>query len=144
MLDRRAFTLVELFIVIAITGVLSSVAIVNLGSTREKARASSAQASLRGIISAVVLCYDEAKNLKYNGIADCNAFNYIQVGTAICAGSPTTWPVLPDGWVYNTCVNAPFTNWFYLACDEACTTGKREVYCNNKGCVSLIVPEFEL
>jgi prepilin-type N-terminal cleavage/methylation domain-containing protein len=55
---RRAFTLVELLVVISIIGLLSTIATVSLTSARLKARDGKRQADVKQIITAMQLYYD--------------------------------------------------------------------------------------
>lgn len=54
----RAFTLIELLIVIAIVGILSSVVLTSLGGARGKARDAKRVAELKGAQAAIELFYD--------------------------------------------------------------------------------------
>ena len=58
-MNKKGFTLVELLVVIAIIGLLSTLAIVALGSAREKARDSKRLSDLRQIQTALELSYTE-------------------------------------------------------------------------------------
>jgi len=58
--NRKGFTLIELLVVIAIIGVLSTLAVVALGSARIKARDAKRVADVRQIMSALELYYNDA------------------------------------------------------------------------------------
>jgi len=58
--NRKGFTLIELLVVIAIIGVLSTLAVVALGSARTKARDAKRVADIRQIMSALELYYNDA------------------------------------------------------------------------------------
>ncbi len=49
-MTRRAFTLIELLVVIAIVGLLSSIAVVSLGSARDKAKIAAGQSFERSVL----------------------------------------------------------------------------------------------
>jgi prepilin-type N-terminal cleavage/methylation domain-containing protein len=58
-MKRRAFTLVELLVVIAIIGLLSTVAVVSLGSARAKSRDTKRMADIRQINTAMLMYYND-------------------------------------------------------------------------------------
>ncbi len=60
--NKRAFTLIELLIVIAIIGILASVVLVSLNSARNKANAASAKATISSLGPAVAVCCDNPAN----------------------------------------------------------------------------------
>jgi prepilin-type N-terminal cleavage/methylation domain-containing protein len=76
--NRHAFTLIELLVVIAIIGLLSTIAIVSLGSSRTKARDTKRIADIHQISTAMQLYRQD------NG-------NYPDPGALGCAGGSTQW-----------------------------------------------------
>lgn len=58
--NRKGFTLIELLIVIAIIGVLTTIAVVALGSARRKARDAKRVADVKAIQNALELYYQES------------------------------------------------------------------------------------
>ncbi len=94
------FTLIELLVVIAIIGLLSSIVFASLGGARAKGRVAAAQGSMRNIITAAILCQDEAGSAAVNLIAS----DTIGDGTrAVCGTTGITntfYSALPTGWVY--------------------------------------------
>lgn len=76
--NRKGFTLIEILIVVAIIGILASIALVGLGGAREKARDSKRIAEIRQVQSALELYFTRC-NI-YPGDADCSAAN-----------DPATW-----------------------------------------------------
>ncbi len=69
---RRAFTLIELLIVIAIVGLLASMLLPSLASARRLARITKARAELRGIGTSLE-CYESMEKAIPPVRADCNA-----------------------------------------------------------------------
>jgi len=59
LINKKGFTLIELLVVIAIIGVLSTLAIIALGSARTKARDSKRMSDLKQIATALELYYGE-------------------------------------------------------------------------------------
>ncbi len=81
--SRRAFTLVELLVVISIIGLLSAVATVSMGSARSKARDAKRLADKNQIIKALNLYYADNGNWPADG------------GNWVCFGAPSSegcWP----------------------------------------------------
>ena len=58
-ITKQGFTLIELLVVIAIIGILSTLAIIALGSARQKARDSKRVADINQISKALELCYSD-------------------------------------------------------------------------------------
>lgn len=61
MKKEKSFTLIELLIVIAIIGLLSSIVLVSLGAAREKARIAAAKTELRSIYNAFILLESDSE-----------------------------------------------------------------------------------
>ncbi len=57
-INEKAFTLIELLVVIAIIGILATVVLVNLSSTRERARDARRKSDLSNIRLALEMYYD--------------------------------------------------------------------------------------
>jgi prepilin-type N-terminal cleavage/methylation domain-containing protein len=95
---RAAFTLVELLVVISIIGLLSTVAVVGLGRSRDKSRFTKAQADMSVIGKAVDMAYND--NGVYPADASMNSL------PAALASYLSRWPQPPcSGWVYD------YENW---------------------------------
>lgn len=88
---KKAFTLIELLIVIAIIGVLAGVILVSTSSARQKASDSSMMQSVKSASTAVAACLISGTSL---GVVSGTAPTE---GTAICTGSGV-WPNLPSTW----------------------------------------------
>ena len=88
-MDKKGFTLIELLVVIAIIGLLSTLAVVALGSAREKARDSKRLSDLKQIQTALELHYTDAGAYPTEASAvTLGGTNYICLNSA--AGFTTT------------------------------------------------------
>ena len=67
-LKRQGFTLIELLVAISIIGLLSSIILVSLKTTREKANQASVQANLKTISVQAELYYEEAGLKTYGAV----------------------------------------------------------------------------
>lgn len=92
---RKAFTLVELLVVIAIIGLLSTIAVVSLGTARTKAKAARAIADLRQI-NTVLQMYVDA-----NGGYPCFDHDFSDSWETTWSAPYMKWPKNPYGSRYH-------------------------------------------
>jgi general secretion pathway protein G len=76
-MNKKGFTLIELLVVIAIIGLLSTLAVVALGSAREKARDSKRLSDLKQVQTALELYYTDNNGYPTSTAATLGAGNYV-------------------------------------------------------------------
>lgn len=92
----KGFTLIELLVVIAIIGILASVVLASLGSSRAKARIAAAQGTMRSIQTGAAVCINDANPLAPAFPTESNNGG----GAILCTGNSATYSALPSGWIY--------------------------------------------
>jgi type IV pilus assembly protein PilA len=92
--SKKAFTLVELLIVIAIIGILTSIVLVSTRSGIDKAKKAAATTSASSALPEIVACQDDGGDLRAYA-----------AGTVMCtaSGHSATWPSMgsAQGWNMN-------------------------------------------
>ncbi|MFH1979047.1 MAG: type II secretion system protein [Patescibacteria group bacterium] len=122
---KKGFTLIELLVVIAIIGILATVVLASLGSTRKKGRIASVQSNLRNLLPDLTICVIDDNDL----VAPTET-----AGTAICSGSESDWPSLPGDWAYaNTDLDVGDGTFSFSA---ASTNDSATVTCTETGCTT--------
>lgn len=94
--SSKGFTLIELLVVIAIIGILASVVLASLGSSRAKARIAAAQGTLRSVQTGAAVCINDAVPVAPSEPTETNNGG----GAPICAGNSAAYQALPSGWIY--------------------------------------------
>ena len=101
--NNKGFTLIELLVVIAIIGILSTLAIVALGSARQKARDSKRVSDINQISKALEMYY-----------GDANAYpTLITTGQALSYGGTTYLSAVPTNPSPKNDVNCPNADYVY-------------------------------
>lgn len=80
-MNKKGFTLIELLVVIAIIGLLSTLAVVALGSARQKARDSKRLSDLKQVQTALELYYTD------NNTYPTSTNSTLGTGNFVCLGS---------------------------------------------------------
>ncbi|PLX25990.1 hypothetical protein C0580_00885 [Candidatus Parcubacteria bacterium] len=96
-MKRKGFTLIELLIIIAIIGIISTVAVVNLNSSRDKAKEAELIAAIGQMQKAATLCIYDNLDLRC-GSKNClgDQDSRPVAGDSICTGSDIKWPSFED------------------------------------------------
>lgn len=96
-MKRKGFTLIELLVIIAIIGIISTVAVVNLNSSRDKAKDAELIAIIGQMQKAATLCMYDNLDLRC-GFHDCVGDQNSEPvsGNSICTGSDIKWPSFED------------------------------------------------
>lgn len=141
---NKGFTLVELLIVIAIIGILSTVAVVNLNSARTKARFAAAQEFGKQFLSAAILCDSLPSQMNDPMTAFIPPSGPLPVyeGGQFCNEDiGVNWPTvdeIPQGYdkILINDNNPGDGLWLYVISDSNFPgSGNRPVYCANyRGC----------
>ncbi len=71
MIHKKAFTLMELMIVVAIIGILSAITVVTYGNVRARSQVSKAKADVTSIESAIKLLFQDTKHYPFHYQANC-------------------------------------------------------------------------
>lgn len=125
--SSAGFTLVELLIVIAVIGILTSTVLSSINTARQKARIASVQASLKSVQTVGLVCIESGSDL-----------NAATTSNLICDDATSTWPTLQTvgNWVYDTgcSFDGDVSDGTFILCaqgdgvtvtctEERCTTG---------------------
>ncbi len=109
MRHKKGFTLIELLVVIAIIGILATVVLSSLTSSRDRARRAAALSSVSSAMPILIACADEGGE----------ASTPVE-GDVICSadGHAETWPPITGGYAYGTPTGALSTGDYVLTVDN--------------------------
>ncbi len=94
MQSKRGFTLIELLVVIAIIGILASVVMASLSSSRGRARTAAAQETMHSVQLNLLSCLNESSDIALPSEAIDGG------GVDICPADTGKYVALPTGWIY--------------------------------------------
>ncbi len=96
-MKQSGFTLLELLLVIAIIGIMSSMAVVNLGGVRDDAKIAVVQRDMASYLPAVALCHDNGNKILDGQSPDqvCHGLAWKE-NAKMCDNPELYWPDLPD------------------------------------------------
>lgn len=129
--NKQGFTLVELLLVMAIIGILAGVIMVGMGSSRKKARVTSALKTADSVLAEAAECY--LKNGTFSGPTSPSTG-----GGVICIGSSSQWPELAKKCNYNNFNAGAFT--FDIVCNVSSNNPSGDVIQCNVGNASCTKP----
>ncbi len=90
---KKAFTLIEMLVVVAIIGILASVIIPSLSASQQKARISAAQAVMNDTLLRATMCLTGGQQ---------STLILFTAGTKICTvGRDVVLPKLPADWAFS-------------------------------------------
>ena len=123
----RAFTIIEVLIVMSIIGILASIILGTVGTAKPKAQTAKTLASLRSAQQVAVYCVDGNNNLNFPNIANL-----------ICDGQGN-WPApVGDGWSYGDAGTCSFdgdvSDGTFMYC---ASNGTDVIQCSDTGCRKL-------
>lgn len=87
--NRRAFTLIELLIVVVIIGILASIAIPKFANTKEKAYVASMKSDLRNLTSAMEAYYHDNNSSYATSTTDLSTNFRASSGITVTMGTVT-------------------------------------------------------
>ena len=136
---EKGFTLIEMLVVIAIVGLLSSVVVVGLGGAREKARDARRLADLRSLQNQVELAYQTSTGYPSVSGGGSTVINMTDPNL-----TPDTGPQNDDYYYYATTTGGLTLTYQFGACLEGpkpaggvtCATTFSAITCTGKFCVA--------
>lgn len=123
------FTILELLVVVAIIGILSSVILISLDNTRSKSKIASIQESLGSVVPLAITCLDDGSQL--TPMTDSSG------GGVLCSSTVSEWPELVSGWSYdiNPTSNVNTNTFSFGASDQK---GNSVICSDSEGCVTTL------
>ncbi len=135
---NKGFSLIELMVVIAIMGILATVAIAYLRQAQEKSRHTAALTTGAGIVPGLVICADEENDISLSS-DDTAESGKAAGGGALCAsggsGDDTlVWPTLPARYKYTQVIDGDSDNPVFGIQHENPSKSEKAVACDVSGC----------
>jgi prepilin-type N-terminal cleavage/methylation domain-containing protein len=113
MKNKKAFTLIEVMVVIAIIAILATVTLLLLSMTTSNSNLASARTSLKSALLAVASCKTVNGTVRTPLNTETGANSICLAGAGLGGAN---WPVLPTGYTYNAPSPAPVSLYDSISC----------------------------
>lgn len=135
-MERRAFTLIELIVTIAILALVATAALVSIRTIRKRADYTAAYSTMVQIQKMLYACHISGGTIESMvSVCDGQPDDWPQQGYDICSNSNDDWLKLPQKWHYQPgCNNDPFYGTFTFSSSRSVVGENCRIACTEIGC----------